>query len=726
MSDTPLVSCIMIFLDAETFIQDAIQSVFAQTYQQWELLLVDDGSTDRSTMIAQRYVQQHPQRVRYLEHTQHQNLGMSASRNLGITHARGPYIAFLDADDIWLPYKLHDQAALLEAYPEAGMVYGPTQYWYSWTKKPDDRDLDFEGDIGVPPNTLIEPPALLKLALKTDGATMPGICSVMVRRETIEAVGRFETSFRGLYEDQAFLVKVFLKSAVFVTDSCLDLYRQHPDSCCSLAIASGHYDPGRPHLARRTFLRWLAEYLSAQRVQDREIRQALEQTLKPYRYLSVYRVLGRIELAGRRLWSKMKAPLKRTRLLPLYRRLRAAWQRHPYKPPVMWVRFGDLRRTRPISREYGYDRGLPLDRYYIERFLSHHADDIRGRVLEIGDAAYTRRFGGDRVTVSDVLHVVEDNPVATIVGDLTSADNVSSSAFDCFILTQTLQLIYDVPAALKTAYRILKPGGVLLATVPGISQISSDEWGKTWYWAFTSLSARRLFSEAFRKEDIDVEVHGNVLTATAFLQGLAAEELRQDELDYADREYEMLITIRAVKPDATAYEDMTGRWQYQPGDTFGYGADTTYQKGIAFLDRPGDVIEDWGCGTTHAKKFVTRGTYIGIDGSPPGSAGKGVDLRHYTSVADCIFMRHVLEHNVHWRNILANAIDSFRKRMVLIIFTPFVEDTHHLEDHWTGVPTIALRKQDLTELFQHLSYTEEHVTSETEFGEEHIFYIEKF
>jgi len=725
MSDAPLVSCIMIFLNAEAFIRDAIHSISAQTYDEWELLLVDDGSTDRSTMIAKQFAQQHPRRARYLEHPQHQNLGMSASRNLGILHARGPHITFLDADDVWLPYKLKEQVALLEAHPAAGMVYGPTQYWYSWTNKPDDRALDHEGDIGVPPNSLVAPPALLSLALKTEGATMPGICSVLVRRQTIEAVGGFETSFRGLYEDQAFLVKVFLKSAVFVTDACLDLYRQHPDSACSVALATGHYNPGRPHPARLTFLRWLVAYLSAQGVEDREIWQALNKTLKPYRYLAVYRALGRAELALRHLKTKVKGPLKRTPIFPLYRRLQAAWHKTAYRPPVTWVRFGDLRRTRPISREYGYDRGLPIDRYYIERFLSRHASDFRGRVLEIGDAAYTRRFGGDRVTISDVLHVHEDNPAVTIVGDLTAADHIPSCSFDCFVLTQTLHLIYDVPAALKTAYRILKPGGVVLATVPGISQISSDEWGKTWYWGFTSLSARRLFEEVFRQEDVEVEAHGNVLAATAFLQGLATEELRQDELDYSDREYEMLITIRAVKPQTTVYDDMTGRWQYQAGDRYAYGDDTTYQKGIAFLDRPGDVIEDWGCGTAYAKKFVRKGTYIGIDGSPADSTDKVADLRRYTSAADCILLRHVLEHNPRWQEILANAVSSFRKRMALIIFTPFMDETRHLEDSWSGIPTIAFRKQDLTEVFQHLSYTEEHVTSDTEFREEHIFYIER-
>ncbi len=201
-----------------------------------------------------------------------------------------------------------------------------------------------------------------------------------------------------------------------------------------------------------------------------------------------------------------------------------------------------------MSRDFGYDRGQPIDRYYIEQFLDRHADDVHGRVLEIGDDAYTSRFGGDRVSVSDVLHVDDSNPAATIVGDLAQADHIPSDTFDCIILTQTLHLIYDVPAAIRTLHRILKPGGVLLATFPGVSQIARDRWGETWYWGFTTLSARRLFEESFPAGTIEVESRGNVLTAIGFLHGLAAEELRQEELDFNDPTYQVLVMLRAEKP----------------------------------------------------------------------------------------------------------------------------------------------------------------------------------
>lgn len=217
------------------------------------------------------------------------------------------------------------------------------------------------------------------------------------------------------------------------------------------------------------------------------------------------------------------------------------------RPRVGRVRFGDLRRTEPISREFGYDRGLPVDRHYLEGFLERHAADIRGRVLEVGGNEYTRRFGGAAVTRSDVLHVDENNTAATIIGDLAAAPHIPESSFDCIILTQTLQLIFDLHAAVDTLHRILVPGGILLATVPGITQNDNDEWAQQWYWSFTDLSVRRLFEARFPCNHVETESWGNVLTSTAFLHGLAVEELDPPELGIRDPQYPLLITLRARK-----------------------------------------------------------------------------------------------------------------------------------------------------------------------------------
>jgi SAM-dependent methyltransferase len=238
------------------------------------------------------------------------------------------------------------------------------------------------------------------------------------------------------------------------------------------------------------------------------------------------------------------------RILPVSTRRQIV--RNTRWPRVGWVHFGSLRRVKPISPDWGTERGQPVDRYYIERFLAIQAQDIRGCVLEIGDNMYTRAFGGNQVSQSQVLHVTENRPGVTILGDLTNGDHIPDDTFDCIILTQTLQAIFDVPAALRTVYRILKPGGVVLVTVPGISKISRydmDRWG--YYWSFTTQSARRLFEAVFPPANVHIEAYGNVLAAIAFLHGLATEELHQKELDYLDPDYELLITVRAVKLKVT-------------------------------------------------------------------------------------------------------------------------------------------------------------------------------
>ncbi|BAK35721.1 hypothetical protein MLP_27070 [Microlunatus phosphovorus NM-1] len=217
------------------------------------------------------------------------------------------------------------------------------------------------------------------------------------------------------------------------------------------------------------------------------------------------------------------------------------------KPPVGWVRFGSLRRTEPVSRLYGWDRGRPIDRYYIETFLTAHGSLITGAVLEIGERVYTERFGRG-VTRADMLHVDQVDG-ATYVADLTDAAVVPSDSYDCVILTQTLHLIFDMSAALQTIRRILKPGGVLLCTVPGISQVADGDWNKTWYWSLTPRAAERLLSAHFPPEAIDVQAFGNVLSATAFLQGLADRELRPKELAVADPEYPVIVTVVARKDD---------------------------------------------------------------------------------------------------------------------------------------------------------------------------------
>jgi SAM-dependent methyltransferase len=223
------------------------------------------------------------------------------------------------------------------------------------------------------------------------------------------------------------------------------------------------------------------------------------------------------------------------------RRAYVEWRKR--RPPDL----GDLRRVTPIDPNWGYERGTPIDRVYVDRFVGAHAADIRGRVLEIAAPDYTTRFG-QAVTQVDVLMASEGNPEATIVGDLADAPHIAADTFDCAIVTQTLQFVWDTRAALATLHRILAPGGVLLATVPGLTKISppeDEEYGEWWH--FTARSVQRLAEETFGEGNAEVQASGNVLSAAAFLYGLAASDLRPEELDAHDRLYEVTIGLRAFK-----------------------------------------------------------------------------------------------------------------------------------------------------------------------------------
>lgn len=272
-----MVSVIIIFFNAADFLEEAIESVLAQTYKKWELLLVDDGSMDMSTQIARQYADRYRGKVTYLEHADHQNLGKGAARNLGIRMARGSYIAFLDADDVWLPNKLGEQVFILNSFPEAGMLYGDTLYWYSWTGSPEDVSRDFIPKLGVKTGTPIPSPTLLPLYLR-GRAAVPCTCSVLVRRTAVEMVGGFDETYpeiSNFYEDQAFYAKICLQFPVVAENICWDKYRQR---------SSGQMDDiatitSKEQGARLHYLNWLDEYMTRCGIEDTETRLAIRKEL---------------------------------------------------------------------------------------------------------------------------------------------------------------------------------------------------------------------------------------------------------------------------------------------------------------------------------------------------------------------------------------------------------------------------------------------------------------
>ena len=324
MKSKPLVTVIIIFLNAEKFIEEAIESVVAQSYSEWELLLVDDGSSDASTGIALRYAEQYPQQVRYLEHDGHENLGKSTSRNLGISKARGELVAFLDADDVWMAEKLDEQVEILEAHPEAAMLYGRTQKWFGWTGDPEDLRKDSLTQLAVEPDTLVKPPLLLTRFLKNENV-YPCTCSMLVRRDAFEKIGRFEDSFRDAYEDMVFHSKVFLKAPVYVSGRCWDRYRRHPDNSWKRAVKAGLYDPVNPNPLRRKYLVWVESYLLREGANDRELWHTLRKELWPYRHPALYRLSRNSRTMAREAAELLKSVARR--VLPVTAR---QWLRNQF------------------------------------------------------------------------------------------------------------------------------------------------------------------------------------------------------------------------------------------------------------------------------------------------------------------------------------------------------------------------------------------------------------
>ncbi len=496
------------------------------------VIVVDDGSTDDPAAVVARFPG-----VRLIRQ---ENRGLSAARNAGLAAVDTSLVVFLDADDRLEPCAIEAGLACLHRAPDSGFVYGGHRY------------IDADGrEIGE----RFEPPGDSPYTQLLRGNFIAMHATVMYRRDLLIAAGGFDERLRRC-EDYDVYLRMARRFPVTGYPDLVAAYRLHggnmssdrPGMLRSALDVHARYVPPRAdrpaHEAwregRRRWRQVYAEDMAAARYRRRQSGGSLVESLPALAGIvaAAPRVALLQVLGGVRRRVAAVVPWRfRERLLRGRERI----------PPVGRVHLGDLNRLTPISASFGFDRGLPIDRYYIERFLARHTSEIVGRVLEIGDDTYTRRFGGSRVTRSDVLHVHAGNARATFVGDLTDPDVLPENAFDCIVLTQTLQLIFDVPLAIRRIHRALAPGGVVLVTAPGISQIDRGEWGNTWFWSFTPAALERLFGEVFAPADVMIERHGNVFAATAFLQGLAVEEVDTADLDPIDHAYPVITGLRARK-----------------------------------------------------------------------------------------------------------------------------------------------------------------------------------
>ena len=467
--------------------------------------------TDDSAAIARCF-----SNVRYMRQ---ENCGLSAARNAGLHASQGQYTVFLDGDDRLQPRAVEAGIESLLENPHSGFVFGGYRNFFS------------DGS----------PPAIQRDAVVTGdyywdllhGNFIGMHATVMYSREVLESVGGFNSKLRAA-EDYELYLRIARRWEVVKHGSVIAEYRRHDanmsaDLILMLRSVRRVLDMERAHVSDRRHLRALrsgmnfyTHYYGGDLIHEWNKQRNLTRFLAVMRWYPS----GMFRLAANFFQNRLASSRK--------------------------VNFGSLRRLTPFSREFGFDRGKPVDRVYIESFLNSFAADIRGRVLEIGDDYYSRTYGGSRITNQDVLHITPGNPGATIIADLTDAPHIPSEHFDCIVFAQTLHLIYDIRGALATLHRILKPGGVLLATAPGISQVCREAgYPDADSWRFTVSSATRFFTEFFAETEVRTQTYGNVLTATAFLYGLAAHELKLAEVDYLDADYPVIIGIRARKGGAS-------------------------------------------------------------------------------------------------------------------------------------------------------------------------------
>jgi glycosyltransferase involved in cell wall biosynthesis len=504
------------FNDAD-FLHEALTSVVAQRSHAAEIIVVDDGSDESPVWIQTSF----PGATLIRK----ENGGLSSARNAGLQHARSEFIAFLDADDRLEPNAIASGLACFREHPEAVMVYGGHRRIAA-----DGRQLG---------NDLYRAPSGDPYADFLTGNIVGMHASVLYRREIVMRVGGFDPGLR-MCEDYDLYLRLARDYPIASHSAIVAEYRWHgrnmsmnaPQMLRTVLQVHARYREGTPrHRAawragRRNWKRW---YTVEQSAMWGEASTTLAAMIRK-------RLLGPAK-------RKVKALIRRggTRLHGSFDKSRS------WPPPIGAIDFGDLGSTRPVSSDFGWDRGRPVDRYYIENFLARHAREIAGRVLEIGDDAYSKRYGGPKITQQDVLHVEVGNPKATLVGDLVVPGVLPAETFDCIVLTQTLHMIFDLHAAVARLHEALKPGGILLLTVPGITQVDRYAWKSRWCWTFTAVSLRRLFEAAFSPGSISVESHGNVFAAIAHLTGAVQEELDAPKLDVCDAAYPVILTMRAEK-----------------------------------------------------------------------------------------------------------------------------------------------------------------------------------
>ena len=536
----PKISVIITCYNQARFLRDSIESVLQQTHRNIDLIVVDDGSSDDTQAVAQSF-----SNVRYIHQS---NGGLSAARNRGIDESKGAYLVFLDADDLLYPEAVETNFSFLLKNPAWAFVSG-------WHDKVDEWGYPFEEQEEQQCVAENHYRQLLK------GNYIGMHATVMYQRWAFKDF-RFDTSLKAC-EDYDIYFKIARQHPVGCHQQKIAGYRIHGKNMSSNIVLMYN------HVLKICYRQWpvlksnheKAAYRSGLTIWGDYYSQKLHTLLwndlekttawpsseeltilaieKPRKFVDY--LIKKSRFVGRK-WLKKTLPDQALKVLHQKGFFKE------YTPAQGKVNPGDFDRITPFSYDFGFDRGGAIDRFYIEKFITENRNYVSGNVLEIGDNEYTLKFGREAVKQSDILHIDRTNPKATFVGDITNVPQIPSGYFDCIIFTQTLHLIYDFKSALQTCYRILKPGGCLLLTVPGISHIDRGAWKDYWLWSFTDNAMRKLMRDTFNGSAIDIRTYGNVYVAAAFLYGMGLPEFREDSLLYNDPSYQVIISVKAVKP----------------------------------------------------------------------------------------------------------------------------------------------------------------------------------
>lgn len=599
-SANPKLSIIIPCYNCERTLRQAVDSCYEQGFNEseFEIVMVDDGSKDNTRKLMQELASKH---ANIQVHFHEKNQGGGATRNTAVSYSKGAVLFGLDSDDMLPPNTLLKMYNFLqEKGCDGTTIYRSIKFSEGTVSDPNKKDP--EQKQAQKPVRKIEHIDISPFFSESQNKCMtlnslfekniefcPVYVTFMYTKKAFDKTGGFPITHG--YDTQGFGWRFLCAGLTVYT--CPDaeyLHRIYAGESYFLR----EFNAGKMNYNWRDILLEHFEVFTketqdfilsfdcsdfTQNIMDELIDRGnvllpdIENVLKNEQLMSTLKLEARKRLMG---ISPDRKFIHRNSLLGYYLRIknRLLETQTANKTTIMKnliklifkkLPFSDKSRkfirrtmnpswlyfiknnTHPLSDCYGFDRGTPLDRHYIEKFLEDNKADVRGACLELLNNDYTLRYGGSNVIKSDVLDIDPANKNATIIDDLRKLGKVSDNTYDCIMLTQVFQFIDNCDAAVAECYRVLKPGGVLLATLPSVSRIDCMSGVNGDYWRFTSAGAKYLFEKKFVSENTSISSVGNARSGIYFYAGMTIEETPLKTLKTDDPQFPLIITVRAVK-----------------------------------------------------------------------------------------------------------------------------------------------------------------------------------